>query len=229
VRTRAEVAACIDHTLLAPEATADDVRRLCAEATELEVGAVCVSPTLVSTARAALPPEIAVCAVVGFPSGAHVAEVKSAEAVRARADGAGELDVVVDLGAVAAHDWTAVAADLAAVRSATDGVLKVIVESALWTPDELDAVARVAVDAGADLLKTSTGFQPCGGASIEAVAALARVAGASPPTSHGAAVGVKASGGIRDAAAAIAMLDAGATRLGCSASRVILEGLPANL
>ncbi|HVN51049.1 MAG TPA: deoxyribose-phosphate aldolase [Acidimicrobiales bacterium] len=226
--TRAEVAARIDHTLLAPEATADDVRRLCREAVELGVGAVCVSPTLVAAARRELPPSIGLCAVVGFPSGAHRPETKSTEADRAQADGATELDMVVDLGAAASNDWSAVAADVAAVRARTDLVLKVIVESALWPPAQLDALARNAVGAGADLLKTSTGFHPRGGATLEAVAALARVAAQAPPTRAGRPVGVKASGGIRDAATALAMLDAGATRLGCSASRAILDGLPAD-
>ena len=223
--TRDELAARIDHTLLTPEATTADVVRLCGEAIELQVGAVCVSPTMVAVARAGLPPNVTVCTVVGFPSGAHRPATKVAEAELALTEGAGELDMVVDLGATAAHDWQAVARDVAAVRACAGVVLKIIVESALWSPDELDEVARVAVDAGADLLKTSTGFHPRGGASTVAVAALARVAATAPPTRHGDAVGVKASGGIRDANAALAMLDAGATRLGCSASRAILDGL----
>jgi len=228
VTTRAEVAACIDHTLLKPEATPDDVRRVSAEAVELGVGAVCVSPTMVATARTALPASIAVCSVVGFPSGAHRPDTKAAEAGLALADGATELDMVVDLGAVAARDWSAVATDIAAVRNCTELLVKVIVESAVWAADELDQLCRVAVDNGADYLKTSTGFHPSGGATHASVAALARVAAQAPPTRAGRPVGVKASGGIRDAATALAMLEAGATRLGCSASRAILDGLPAD-
>jgi deoxyribose-phosphate aldolase len=225
VITRAELAALIDHTLLAPEATADDVAALCAEAGELGVGAVCVSASMVATAHRYAPAGAVVCAVIGFPTGAHRHEAKAFEADLALADGARELDMVVDLGAVRAHDWSAVEADVAAVRARTDLVLKVIVESAVLDPDELDHVARVAVDAGGDLLKTSTGFHPRGGATIDSVAALARVAG--DASSAGRVVGVKASGGIRDAATALAMLEAGATRLGCSSSRAILDGLDA--
>jgi len=223
VITRAELAARIDHTLLAPEATAADVAALCAEAGELGVGAVCVSPSMVATARRHVPDGAVVCAVVGFPSGAHRHEAKAAEADLALADGARELDMVVDLGAVRAHDWAAVEADVAAVRARTDLVLKVIVESAVLEPAELDQVAEVAVGAGADLLKTSTGFHPRGGATTDAVRTLARVAAAA--STGGRTVGVKASGGIRDAATALAMLDAGATRIGCSSSRAILDGL----
>ncbi len=159
--------------------------------------------------------------MIGFPSGAHRHDVKAAEAELALADGAVELDMVVDLGAVKAHDWAMVAADVGAVRARTDGVLKVIVESAVLQLDELEQVAHVAVDAGADFLKTSTGFHPRGGATTDAVRVLAGIAA----QSGGQVVGVKASGGIRDASTALAMLDAGATRLGCSASRVILDGL----
>jgi deoxyribose-phosphate aldolase len=220
--TRADLAACIDHTLLAPEATASDVAALCADAVELEVGAVCVSPSQVAIAGANLPGTITVCAVIGFPSGAHRHEVKAAEADLALADGARELDMVIDLGAVKAHDWASVAADVGAVRARTDAGLKVIVESAVLQPDELDQVAHVAVDAGADFLKTSTGFHPKGGATTDAVRSLARIAAAA---GGGRRVGVKASGGIRDAATALAMLDAGATRLGCSSTRSILDGL----
>jgi deoxyribose-phosphate aldolase len=223
VITRAELATRIDHTLLTPEATADDVVALCAEAVDLQVGAVCVSPSRVAIAAANLPGAIAVCAVVGFPSGAHRHEVKAAEADLALADGAVELDMVVDLGAVKDHDWATVAADVETVRARGDGVLKVIVESAVLQPDELDQVGRVAVDAGADFLKTSTGFHPKGGATTDAVRSLSRVA--RQATASGREVGVKASGGIRDAATALAMLDAGATRLGCSSTRAILEGL----
>ncbi len=224
--TRAELAALIDHTLLAPLATAADVEDLVAEAVELGVGAVCVSPTMVATAVAAVSttrnggPPLTVCSVVGFPSGAHRSEIKAAEAGRAQADGATEIDMVVDLGSVKARDWEGVRADVAAVRTVVDGPLKVIVESAALDQSELEAVGRTAVAAGADYLKTSTGFHPAGGASVGAVLTLAAIAAASDRD-----VGVKASGGIRDTAAALAMIEAGATRLGCSASRAILDGL----
>jgi len=222
VITRVELAARIDHTLLKPEATIAAVEKLCIEAGELGVAAACVSPTMVPIVVAFADGRFEVCTVIGFPSGAHVSGLKAAEAAWAEAEGATEFDMVADLGSVKAHNWSAVAADITEVRAAVTGTLKVIVESAALTPDELDATGRAAVDAGADFLKTSTGFHPAGGATLEAVAALARVAAAA-----GRPVGVKASGGIRDTATALAMLDAGATRLGCSASRVILAGLPA--
>ena len=218
--SRADLAACIDHTLLKPEATAADVEALCAEAAELGVAAACVSPTMVPVVHAFPGRDFAVCSVIGFPSGAHVTGLKAVEASWAEAEGADELDLVVNLGLVRDHDWVGVEADVADVRAAVGGTLKVIVESAALTSDELDGVGRAAIDAGADFLKTSTGFHPAGGATVEAVSVLAALAaGAGRP------VGVKASGGIRDLAAALAMLDAGATRLGCSASRAILDAM----
>ena len=215
---RPTLARMIDHTLLRPEATADDVGALCAEATELGVAAVCISPSLLPL-TAPLGPGIAVAAVVGFPSGAHPPAVKAREAELAVEAGATELDVVVNLGLVRAGDWTAVERDLAGVRrAAPEVVLKVIVESAVLTADELVQACRVAVSAGADFVKTSTGFHPAGGATAEAVRMMRAAVGDQ--------VGVKASGGIRDAATALAMVEAGATRLGCSASRAILDGVP---
>ena len=214
---RASLAALVDHTLLRPEATDHDVARLCEEAVELGVAAVCVSPS-----RLPLPDlgAVAVAAVVAFPSGAHATATKAAEAAGAVEQGATELDVVVDLGLVKAHRWSEVEADLAGVRAAVPAprLLKVIVESAVLTDDELVATCRAAVAAGADLVKTSTGFHPAGGATLDAVRRMREVVGPD--------VGVKASGGIRDAATALAMVEAGATRLGCSATRAILEGLP---
>ena len=214
---RATLAGLIDHTLLRPEATDAEVAALCAEATELGVAAVCVSPSRLPLVA---PPGagVAIAVVVGFPSGAHAPGVKAVEAARAVDDGATELDMVLDLGLVRAGEWSAVEADVHAVRSAAPTVLlKVIVESAALVGDELEACCRAAEDAGADLVKTSTGFHPSGGATVEAVARMAAAVGGR--------LGVKASGGIRDAATALAMVDAGATRLGCSASRAILDGL----
>ncbi len=222
---RAAVAARIDHTLLRPEATSLQVVELVEEAVELGTATVCVSPSRVATAVAASAGRIDVCAVIGFPSGAHRPEIKAVEARLATAEGADELDVVVDLGLVAEGDWLGVAAEVAAVRREALGVLKVILETAALSPDQLDGTARAALAAGADYLKTSTGFHPAGGATVEAVAALAAVAAEVGPSTAGHRIGVKASGGIRDAATALAMIDAGATRLGCSASRAILDGL----
>lgn len=216
---RASLASMIDHTLLAPEASPDDVRRLCGEAVELGVAAVCVSPSMVAVAVDALTGEApSVASVVGFPSGAHVPAIKAAEAASAVADGAAEIDVVAGLGLVAADDRVGLVAELAAVRAVAPSpvVLKVIVESALLADDQLAWVCRAAVDAGADMVKTSTGFHPAGGATTHAVRRMRAVVGPD--------VGVKASGGIRDAATALAMIEAGASRLGASRTREILAG-----
>ena len=214
---RATLAGLIDHTLLRPEATDADVAALCTDASELGVAAVCVSPSRLPLLA---PPRsgIAVAAVIGFPSGAHAPGVKAVEAARAVDSGATELDMVLDLGLVRAGEWPAVEADVLAVRTAAPTVLlKVIVESAALLGDELEVCCRLAEDAGADHVKTSTGFHPAGGASLEAVGRMAAAVGGR--------LGVKASGGIRDAATAVAMVEAGATRLGCSATRAILDGL----
>lgn len=218
--TRNQVAALVDHTLLKPEATAADVAAVVAEAAELGVYAVCVSPSMVPVAANAGGVRIAT--VAGFPSGKHLPEVKAREAALAVASGAGEVDMVIDVGAALAGDIEAVRSDIAAVRAAVPtAVLKVIVESAVLLTAAGDRalvdVCRAAEDAGADFVKTSTGFHPAGGASVAAVALMADTVGGR--------LGVKASGGIRTAADAVAMLDAGATRLGLSGTRAVLDGL----
>jgi deoxyribose-phosphate aldolase len=215
---RSALAKMIDHTLLAPEATPGQVAMFCGEATELGVAAVCVSPNRLPLAAGALAPGIEVCTVVGFPSGTHQSATKAAEAAGAVADGATEVDMVIDLGLAASGMWARVAADVAAVREAVPAptVLKVIIESAALGSDAaIVAACEAAEAAGADYVKTSTGFHASGGASAGAVALMAA-------TVDGR-LGVKASGGIRDLATALTMIDAGATRLGCSASRAILE------
>ncbi|MCV7402329.1 deoxyribose-phosphate aldolase [Mycobacterium fragae] len=217
--TREQLAALVDHTLLEPEATAAEIAAVAAEAAELGVHAVCVSPSMVAAATNA---GVRVAAVAGFPSGKHLPEVKAREAALAVASGASEIDMVIDVGAALAGDIDAVRSDIAAVRAAVPAaVLKVIVESAvlLSLADEhtLAEVCRAAEDAGADFVKTSTGFHPAGGASVSAVAIMADTVGGR--------LGVKASGGIRTAAVALEMLDAGATRLGLSGTRAVLDGL----
>jgi deoxyribose-phosphate aldolase len=221
--TRDRVAGLVDHTLLKPEATEVDVRFLVEEAEELDVYAVCVSPSMVPVVRQAGGFGVVTATVVGFPSGKHLSVIKAQEAVLAVGAGAEEIDMVIDVGAAVVGDFTAVRADIAAVRDAVpDAVLKVIVESAalleLAGAQTLVDVCRAAVDAQADFVKTSTGFHPAGGASVQAVELMAATVGAG--------LGVKASGGIRTAADAIAMLDAGATRLGLSGTRAVLDGLP---
>jgi len=223
--TRSAVAALVDHTLLKPEATADDVTAVVAEAAALGVFAVCISPSMVPVAHEAIAPRpdgLVIAAVAGFPSGKHLPAVKAGESALAVAAGAAEIDMVIDVGAALAGDFEAVRADIAAVRAAVPGaVLKVIVESAalLSLADErtVVAVCLAAEDAGADFVKTSTGFHPAGGASVAAVALMAATVGGR--------LGVKASGGIRTADDAVAMLDAGATRLGLSGTRAVLDGL----
>lgn len=220
--TRAQVAALVDHTLLKPEATVADVEKLVAEAVDLEVFSVCVSPSLVSAAAAVAPSGLVVAAVSGFPSGKHLAEIKARESQLAVAAGAAEIDMVIDVGLALSGDLDATAAEVAAVRAAVPGAtLKVIVESAALLEfageSLLQDVCRAAVGAGADFVKTSTGFHPSGGASARAVELMARAVGDG--------VGVKASGGIRTAEAATTMLDAGATRLGLSGTRAVLDGL----
>ena len=217
---RAELARIIDHTLLAPDASPGQLAMLCSEATELGVGTVCVSPNRLPLAENALPNGTALAAVVGFPSGSHRPEIKAAEAALALAEGAVEIDMVIDLGLVAAGLWDRLEAEIATVRAAVPAPnhLKVIIETAwLGSDRRIVAACRAAEAAGADYVKTSTGFHPAGGASFHAVALMAA-------TVDGR-LGVKASGGIRDTATALAMVDAGATRLGCSASRAILDGL----
>lgn len=219
--SRAQLAAFVDHTLLKPEATDADVAALVAEATELGVYAVCVSPSMVPVAVRA-GTGLRVAAVAGFPSGKHLPAVKAHEAAVAVASGATEIDMVIDVGAALSGDIDAVRSDVRAVRGAIGGaVLKVIVESAalLALADEatLVRVCRAAEEAGADFVKTSTGFHPAGGASVRAVALMAETVGGR--------LGVKASGGIRSAADALAMLAAGATRLGLSGTRAVLDGL----
>ncbi|KQH78243.1 2-deoxyribose-5-phosphate aldolase [Mycobacterium gordonae] len=221
--TRRQLAAMVDHTLLKPEATEADVLALVAEGTDLGVYAVCVSPSMVPVAvREADAQGVRVAAVAGFPSGKHLSVVKAQEAAAAVAAGAAEVDMVIDVGAALAGQFDAVLADVAAVRAGASGaVLKVIVESAvlLALSDEhtLAAVCRAAEEAGADFVKTSTGFHPAGGASVRAVEVMAATVGGR--------LGVKASGGIRTASDALAMLDAGATRLGLSGTRAVLDGL----
>ena len=211
--TRETLARTVDHTLLKPEATDAQVAALAAEAAELGAYSVCVSASRLPVATG-----LVVCTVVGFPSGAHESEVKAAEAALAVRRGATEVDMVIDLGRALAGDWDAVQADVEAVKAGCgDVLLKVIVESAALTPDQLVEACRRAEAGGAQYVKTSTGFHPSGGASVEAVRTMRETVGDR--------LGVKASGGIRDTTAALAMLEAGASRLGLSGTRAVLDGL----
>ncbi|MEU1959072.1 deoxyribose-phosphate aldolase [Nocardia sp. NPDC019255] len=215
--TRAEVAAMIDHTLLAPEATPAQVGALIEDARALGVLAICVSPSMLPV-RA---PGLVVATVAGFPSGKHHSLVKGAEARLAVDQGAAEVDMVIDVGAARAGDYTAVLSDIVTVREAVGdrALLKVIIESAALPDEAIVRVCQVAERAGADFVKTSTGFHPAGGASAHAVRLMAETVGDR--------LGVKASGGIRTAEAAAELIAAGATRLGLSRSREVLDGFPA--
>jgi deoxyribose-phosphate aldolase len=212
----------IDHTLLAPEATRGEVLAVCRDAVAWQVAAVCISPSWLPLPADVTSDDVRVCTVVGFPSGAHTSAMKAAEAAEAVRNGADEIDMVVNLGLVRASDWKAVEAEVRAVRTAIDTVasgrvLKVICESAALSDDELRNTCRDAVAGGADYVKTSTGFHKAGGATERAVAIMRETVGDG--------VGVKASGGIRTTAAALAMIAAGATRIGASATREILAGM----
>jgi len=214
---RTTLALVIDHTLLAPEATSADIVALCTEADELLVGAVCVSPNWVSLAHKITG--IPVASVVGFPSGSHLSGIKALEAAQAVSEGATEIDMVANLGWIASGEWSNVENEVAAVRQAIGAsvVLKVILETGLWSSEQIIAACKHSVSGGADYVKTSTGFHKTGGASLDAVRMMRKTVGAD--------IGVKASGGIRTTADALAMIEAGASRIGASASRAILSGL----
>lgn len=215
--TRSTLARTVDHTLLKPAATDAHVAALAAEAAELGVFAICVSPSRLPVAVA---DGLVVCTVVGFPSGAHASAVKAAEAADAVRKGATEVDMVIDLGRALADDWDAVEGEVAAVRAACgDALLKVILETAALGEEQVAEACRRSEAGGAHFVKTSTGFHPSGGASVDAVRIMRETVGDR--------LGVKASGGIRDTATALAMLDAGASRLGLSGTRAVLDGLPA--
>ena len=207
----------IDHTLLAADATSAQIARLCQEAREYSFASVCVNSCRVAQARTLLEGcPVKVCTVVGFPLGAMSTRAKADETRSAVEDGADEIDMVINVGYVKDGDWDGVLDDIMAVREACKGkVLKVILETCLLTDDEIVRACRTAVRAGADFVKTSTGFSK-GGATVHAVSLMRSTVGAD--------VGVKASGGIRNLETARAMVEAGASRLGCSSGVAIAKG-----
>jgi deoxyribose-phosphate aldolase len=213
-----KLAALIDHTLLKPEATPDQIAQLCFEARKFGFASVCINPTHVKLAAQLLRGSpVKVCTVVGFPLGATPPEVKAYEAQKAMDDGATEVDMVINIGAVKARDYETAARDVRAVVRACrarDVLVKVIIEAALLSDEEKVAACLIAKAAGADFVKTSTGFGP-GGATVADVALMRRVVG--PDT------GVKAAGGIRTLADAEQMAAAGATRIGASAGVKIVQ------
>ncbi len=209
----------IDHTLLKPEATLTQIEKLCAEAKENQFAAVCVNSYYVKKCVALLAgSNVKVCTVVGFPLGASTMETKRFEAMKAVAEGAKEIDMVMNVSAVKSGDWQYVQDDmssLAQVCHQQGAILKVILETCLLTEDEKKRACEIAVRANVDFVKTSTGFST-GGATVEDVMLMRSVVGPK--------IGVKASGGIRDAETAMKMIEAGATRLGCSAGVEIVKG-----
>ncbi len=219
--TRQELASRIDHTALKPETTSQAVEKLCAEALQWRCASVCVAPHWVPLAAQQLAKsDVAIGTVVGFPLGANRTAVKVFEAQQAVADGATELDMVINIGALKSGDWQTVAKDVLEVVKAAhtmDATVKVILECALLTSTERQNAARLAVEAGADYVKTSTGFGP-GGATVADVQALVEAVGG--------ACRVKAAGGIRSLPAALQMIEAGADRIGTSAGAAILEAVP---
>ena len=213
------VARLIDHTILKPEATRDEVRQLCAEAVEFEFASVCVNPFWAKFAAAELRDSpVKVCTVAGFPLGATTSPAKVAEALAALRDGAEEIDMVINIGALRGGERDIVKADIQGVVTASHGhgaIVKVIIETALLDDAQKVIACRLAQDAGADFVKTSTGFSKSG-ATVADVTLMRRTVGKS--------MGVKASGGIRTLEDLKAMVTAGATRIGASASvRIIRE------
>lgn len=216
--TDGRVSHMIDHTLLKPDATQDQVAQLCYEAKKHAFASVCVNPSYVKLCADLLKDtDVLVCTVIGFPLGATSTESKAFEAQKAVRDGATEVDMVINVGGLKSRDYELVERDIAAVARAVHAggaILKVIIEAALLTDEEKVAACQLAKVAGADFVKTSTGFGP-GGATAEDVALMRRVVGSG--------MGVKASGGIRTYADVKKMIAAGASRIGASASVKIAQ------
>lgn len=218
VTQSAPLAKLIDHTLLKPEATRAEIDQLCAEAKQYGFASVCVHPFRVAQCAELLKgSEVKVCTVIGFPLGANRAEVKALETVRACADGAGEIDMVLNIGAVKDTNWAAVENEISSVVKAAQGrTVKVILETCLLSKDEIRTACATCEIAGADFVKTSTGFGKSG-ATVEDVTLMREVVGDR--------LGVKASGGVRDVQTMRAMVAAGATRIGTSNGVAIVKGV----
>lgn len=216
------IASYIDHTLLKAEATEQQIIQLCKEAAEYNFASVCVNPAWVSTAAAELTNSTAkVCTVIGFPLGASTSETKAFETADAISKGAGEIDMVINIGALKSGNTEMVKKDIEAVVNAAAGkaIVKVIIETSLLTDEEKTAASRLTKEAGADFVKTSTGFST-GGATIADVKLMREAVGPD--------LGVKASGGVRSLEDVQAMIDAGATRIGASSGVQIMQGLTSN-
>lgn len=211
------IAKLIDHTALKPETRKKDIEKLCKEAKQYEFASVCVNPTWVSLASDLLKgTDVKVCTVIGFPLGATTTEVKAFEASQAIFDGATEVDMVINIGNLLDGNDEAVQEDIQGVVAAAKdkAIVKVILETCLLSDEEIVRASKLAVSAGADFVKTSTGFSK-GGATVDAVKLMRETVGEN--------IGVKASGGIRDKEAVDAMVAAGATRIGASAGVAIVQ------
>lgn len=216
------IASMIDHTLLKPEATEEQVMTLCKEAIQYSFASVCVNPTMVSKAATILEgSEVKVCTVIGFPLGATTTAVKAFETTDAINNGATEVDMVINIGKLKERNLEYVRNDIKAVVDAAKGkaLSKVIIESCLLTDEEKVIACKLSVEAGADFVKTSTGFST-GGATAADIKLMRETVGPD--------IGVKASGGVRDREGAITMIENGATRIGASASIAICEGTESN-
>ncbi|MDE0584158.1 deoxyribose-phosphate aldolase [Planococcus sp. A6] len=213
------IASLIDHTLLKAEATAPQIEQLCKEAAEYKFASVCVNPAWVALAAKQLDQsEVKVCTVIGFPLGASTSETKAFETTDAIEKGAGEIDMVLNIGALKSGQEDVVKADVEAVVNAAKGkaIVKVILEICLLTDEEIKLASRLSKEAGADFVKTSTGFST-GGATVEAVRLMRETVGPE--------LGVKASGGVRSLEDVEKMVEAGATRIGASSGVQIMQGL----
>ena len=215
----AALASLIDHTLLKPDATQDQIDKLCREAAEYHFATVCIQPTWVRFAAERLRASgVGVCTVIGFPLGANTPDVKAYEARRCIFDGATEIDMVINIGALKSLDYRRVEEDIRGVTSVArelGALSKVIIETALLSDEEKVRATTLVASSGADFVKTSTGFAS-GGATPDDVAMMRRIVGPR--------LGVKAAGGVRDAASAEEMVRAGATRIGASAGIKIVSG-----
>lgn len=211
-------AVMIDHTLLKADSTKDQVQQICAEAKQYGFASVCVNPTWVKFSAQQLEgTEVKVCTVIGFPLGATTSAVKAFETKDAIANGAGEIDMVINIGALKDGDFDLVREDIKAVVDAANGTLvKVIIETCLLTDEEKEKACELAVEAGADFVKTSTGFST-GGATAEDIALMRKTVGPD--------LGVKASGGVRSLEDMQLMIEKGATRIGASSGVAIMNGL----
>ncbi|WP_342541154.1 deoxyribose-phosphate aldolase [Heyndrickxia sp. FSL K6-6286] len=213
------IAKMIDHTLLKPEATKSQIQSLCEEAREYSFASVCVNPTWVKYAADLLQgSDVKVCTVIGFPLGATTPETKAFETKNAIENGAEEVDMVINIGALKSGDLELVEQDILAVTNAAKdkALTKVIIETCLLTEEEKIRACELAVKAGTDYVKTSTGFST-GGATVEDIALMRKTVGPN--------IGVKASGGVRSPEDAQQMIEAGATRIGASSGVKIVQGL----